>query len=225
MVVVTIGLTDRLVGLVAILMCAQNLSKNNWTMNQGITTRDKIMEAAETVFSQKGYYETAVDEIVKQSSTSKGSVYFHFPSKESLFIAVMDHLGNRLIRRVEQAIDRYSRPSARLETALITTLETLTKHKTIAKMLLIKGYSMGETFPRKRQEIFSRLAALIKVLLDDISVVKQRREINTEVAAYAWLGAISEVVVQWIENGNPHPVLEAFPTLRALIFKSLDLEE
>ena len=78
-------------------MYAENLSEINWTMNQGITTRDKIMEAAESVFSQKGYYETAVDEIVKQSSTSKGSVYFHFPSKENLFLAVMDHLGNRLI--------------------------------------------------------------------------------------------------------------------------------
>ena len=206
-------------------MYAENLSEINWTMNQGITTRDKIMEAAESVFSQKGYYETAVDEIVKQSSTSKGSVYFHFPSKENLFLAVMDHLGNRLIRRVEHAIDRQSRPSERLETALMTTLETLTKHKTIAKLLLIKGYSMGESFSRKRQEIFLRLAALIKLLLDDITVSKQRGEMNAEVAAYAWLGAISEIVVQWIENGKPHPVLEAFPTLRALIFRSLDLGE
>ena len=182
------------------------------------------MEAAETVFSKKGYYESAVDEIVKQSNTSKGSIYFHFPSKESLFLAVMDHLGNRLIRRVEQAIEDHVESSERLETALITTLETLTKHKTIAKLLLIKGYSMGETFSRKRQEVFSRLATLIKVLLDDISMGNQRREINTEVVAYAWLGAISEVVVQWIENGHPHPVLEALPTLRTLLLKGLNLK-
>ena len=183
------------------------------------------MEAAEAVFAQKGYHETAIDEIAKQSSTSKGSVYFHFPSKESLFLAVMDHLGNRLIHRVEQAIDQQSEPQERLETALTTTLETLTKHKTIAKLLLIKGYSMGETFPRKRQEIFARLANLIKLLLHDAAVNTPHPKINREVAAYAWLGAISEVVVQWIEKGQPHPVHEALPTLRTLLLKSLDLEE
>ena len=64
-----------------------------------------------------------------------------------------------------------------------------------------------------------------EIILDDITVSKQRGEMNAEVAAYAWLGAISEIVVQWIENGKPHPVLEAFPTLRAHIFRSLDLGE
>ena len=64
-----------------------------------------------------------------------------------------------------------------------------------------------------------------EIILDDITVSKQRGEMNSEVAAYAWLGAISEIVVQWIENGKPHPMLEAFPTLRAIIFRSLDLGE
>ena len=84
---------------------------------------------------------------------------------------------------------------------------------------------MGETFPRKRQEIFARLANLIKLLLHDAAVNTPHPKINREVAAYAWLGAISEVVVQWIEKGQPHPVHEALPTLRTLLLKSLDLEE
>ena len=192
-------------------------------MNQGITTRDRIMEAAEAVFSQKGYYETAVDEIVKESNTSKGSIYFHFPSKESLFLAVMTHMGDRFIRRVERAVEHQSEPIERLDTALTTTLETLTKHRALAKLLLIKGYSMGETFPRKRQEIFSRLAILIKLLLDDIVKQEEHPKIVTEIAAHVWLGAVSEVVVQWIENGHPHPVIEALPTLRNLLFRSLGL--
>ena len=36
-------------------------------------TRERLLEAAEKVFAQKGYHEAAVDEIVQQSSTSKGS--------------------------------------------------------------------------------------------------------------------------------------------------------
>ena len=58
-----------------------------------LQTRERIMEAAEAVFAEKGYHDAAMDEIVRRTSVSKGGLYFHFSSKERLFFAVMDHLG------------------------------------------------------------------------------------------------------------------------------------
>lgn len=188
-------------------------------------TRERLLEAAEGVFADKGFYEAAVDEIVRRSKTSKGAVYFHFPSKESLFLAVMDQLGERLVGHVERKLAGVADPVARLDVALKATVETLYKHKTLAKLLLIKGYSMGAAFAHKRQEIFSRLATLTERLLDDAVGEGQDPAINREVAAYAWLGSISEVVVHWIETGRPHPVLEGLPTLRVLLFRSIGLED
>ena len=43
-------------------------------------TRQRILDAASEVFSEKGYHDAAVDDIVKASNSSKGSFYFHFPS-------------------------------------------------------------------------------------------------------------------------------------------------
>ena len=48
-------------------------------------TRQRILNAAAEVFLEKGYYGAAVDDIVKASHTSKGSFYFHFPSKQDMF--------------------------------------------------------------------------------------------------------------------------------------------
>ena len=184
-------------------------------------TRERLLEAAEKVFAEKGYYEAAVDEIVQESSTSKGSVYFHFPNKESLFLAVMDHLGNRLIRKVEQQVGEVTDPSQRLDVALTTTLETLTKHRTIAKLLLSKGAGMGPAFSRNRTEVFARFVALITGLLDDALPSRTAADLDREVVAYAWLGAISEVVERWLETGHPHPVRKALPTLRRLLLNSV----
>jgi AcrR family transcriptional regulator len=50
--------------------------------------RDKILEAAETLFSKKGYYDTSMDEIVEESGLSKGAIYGYFRSKEELFVAL-----------------------------------------------------------------------------------------------------------------------------------------
>ena len=186
-------------------------------------TREKLLEAAEKVFAKKGYYEAAVDEIVRQSSTSKGSVYFHFPTKESLLLAVMDHLGDRLIRRVEQKVAQVTDPTQRLDVALTTTLETLTKHRTLARLLLSKGVGMGSAFARKRTELFGRFASLIEGLLREAVASKGTSPLDMEVVAYAWLGAISEVVVTWLERGRPHPVREALPTLRELLLSGIGL--
>ena len=51
-------------------------------------TRGRILDAALNVFARKGYYEAKLDEIVDESHTSKGSIYFHFPNKERLFLAI-----------------------------------------------------------------------------------------------------------------------------------------
>jgi AcrR family transcriptional regulator len=52
--------------------------------------RDKILDAAEALFSKKGYYDTSMDEIVGESGLSKGALYHYFQSKEELFVALQD---------------------------------------------------------------------------------------------------------------------------------------
>lgn len=52
--------------------------------------RDRVLKAAETLFSEKGYYDTSMDEIVAESGLSKGAIYGYFKSKEDLFVALQD---------------------------------------------------------------------------------------------------------------------------------------
>src|SRR3954470_20836520 len=84
---------------------------NTNTMDKKITatrdpegTRSRILDAALDAFSNKGYHDTSVDEIVDRSQTSKGAVYFHFPNKQRLFLALVDKFADLLERRVSEAI-------------------------------------------------------------------------------------------------------------------------
>ena len=190
------------------------------------TTRERLLDAAERVFAEKGFYQAAVDEIVEVSGTSKGSVYFHFPSKESLFLAVMDHLDNRLVRRVEREASRVADPVERLDVALETTVRTLYRHRTLANLLLVKGNSIGAGFAQKRQEIFGRFSELTAGLIRD--AVAARRgddaDIDADIVAQAWLGAVGELIVRWLETGEPDPMEQSLPTLRLLLHRGLGLE-
>jgi len=70
-----------------------------------VATRERILDAALDVFSSKGYHDSSVDDVVRESNTSKGAVYFHFANKQQLFVALVDKFANLLERRVTEAIE------------------------------------------------------------------------------------------------------------------------
>ncbi len=63
-------------------------------------TREKILSVANRLFSRFGFHKTSMDEIAKIARKAKGSLYYHFASKEDLFTEVvskeMRNLKNQL---------------------------------------------------------------------------------------------------------------------------------
>lgn len=52
-------------------------------------TRGRLLEAAFNVFAAQGYTGATVDAIVQAAGYSKGAFYFHFSSKEEIFLEVL----------------------------------------------------------------------------------------------------------------------------------------
>jgi AcrR family transcriptional regulator len=188
-------------------------------------TRERILEAAERLFAEKGFHETAMDEIVRASKVSKGGVYFHFPSKEELFFALLDKLADALQREVQREIARRRGAVAKIQGALEVVLRTLTSQRHLAQIILRQGHGLGPSFERKRLEIYSRFARLIKENLDEALAEGSIPPINTEITAYAWLGAINELVLRWIYTGQPDPLTQTLPTLQELFLRGIGITQ
>jgi len=73
--------------------------------NRSNETREKIIEAARKLFSEKGYDGISMEDIAQASGVRKSLIYYYFPSKEILFeeiwIGVIDELENELFHEVE----------------------------------------------------------------------------------------------------------------------------
>jgi len=52
-------------------------------------TRARLVEAALSVFARRGYQEATVDEVAATAGYSKGAFYFHFNSKEEVFLELL----------------------------------------------------------------------------------------------------------------------------------------
>ena len=187
---------------------------------QRTETRERILEAAEAVFADNGYHDALVDEIGKRTSMSKGGLYFHFPSKEDLFFAVMDRLANKLVRRAEKAASETDNPLKAAEAALESVLKALSTQKRLARLLVTQGYSMGSAFEAKRAEVFDRFARVIVDKLNEAKSACQIGEVDVELASRVWLGALNEVVVHWLFSDGPSP-RDSAQELKKLLVSSL----
>ena len=85
---------------------------------QSRSRRERILDAAFHAFATRGYRDTAVDDIAGAAETSKGGIYFHFPTKESIFRELMETTADKLVARVERAVAVETEPVARAEVAI-----------------------------------------------------------------------------------------------------------
>jgi TetR/AcrR family fatty acid metabolism transcriptional regulator len=193
-------------------------------MQKNPDTRHRILNAAINIFSQKGYHNTRVDEIVAAAETSKGGVYFHFPSKQDIFLGLIDEFADLLERRVLEAIAQEKSGIRRVDAALSACLETFSEYHKLAKIFLVQAVGLGAIFEDKQQEIHDRFVEIVKKHLDEAVKDGDIAPLDTEIAAYAWMGALNEVVIRWIHTGAPD-LAHALPALRVFLLRSVGVSE
>ncbi|HEX5571480.1 MAG TPA: hypothetical protein VFX31_08845, partial [Ktedonobacterales bacterium] len=112
-------------------------------------------------------------------------------------------------------------PVAQLDAALRVALETFARHRALSKILLVEAVGLGHGFDEKLMRVRARFAAMIQRRLELAIQTGRIAPLDAEIAAWAWFGAINEIVVRWLITGQPARLESAFPSLRALLLRSV----
>ena len=184
-------------------------------------TRERLLEAAEQVFAEKGYYGAVVDDIIRASESSKGGFYFHFPNKEAIFLALIDLMVPKLEAAVERAIAAERDPIAQLDAALGTALDLFTRYRRLSKILLVEAAGLGRGVDQKLMQTRGRFAALIRGHLERVIAAGAIAPLDAELAAWACFGAINEIIVRWLVTRQPERLESVLPELRRMLLRAV----
>jgi len=182
---------------------------------------DRILDAALQVFTRKGYHDAAMDEIAVESQTSKGGLYFHFPNKSTVFLALLDQTAALLRSRVEGAIASETDPVRKADIAIRVVLHTFGAHRTLARLFLVDAVGAGREFHEHLSDVHASFAGLIQGYLDEAVSAGVIPPLDTAVAGRVWFGALNEVVTTWLLQDAPGSLDEQYPTLRVLLLRSV----
>lgn len=101
--------------------------KENGTRPRSNNRRAAILDAAAYRFRRQGYAATTMREVASDANMLAGSMYYHFPSKDALLLAVHEEGVERIASHVDQALAGAETKDAwaRLEIGLAAHLSSL----------------------------------------------------------------------------------------------------
>jgi len=74
------------------------------TRKEALETRNRILDAAERVFSRRGVSRTSLDDVARAAGVTRGAIYWHFKDKADLFAAML----GRVALPMEEMLQRTS---------------------------------------------------------------------------------------------------------------------
>jgi len=146
--------------------------------------RRRILESARAVFSEQGFAAARMDEVARRARVSKGTVYNHFDSKESLLVeCVLDSVAEA--RESTDALARSgSAPDrelvATLRTQLVDVLPTLAGQ---SQSLFYQAFSLVARDAKVRERLFSHFRELY---------AEDEQRLREGLDAGAWNGAFRD---------------------------------
>jgi len=169
------------------------------------SARERLLESAKRLFSQKGYYATSVEDIVESAGLSKGAFYFYFKSKEELFKILVEEMHLNIMKRLENFLER----DLPLEDALIehakVFLEDIYQNRHIAQIFLFQLVGTNEEF---RELYYTKIAHLREMLAKMVDKAIQRGEItykNAENTVNLYAGFLRMLVLEYVfREKEPH---------------------
>jgi AcrR family transcriptional regulator len=136
-----------------------------------VASRDKILDAAETLFARRGFAGVGLREVAEASGLGKSSLFHHFKSKAELYAAVAGRILDIFDRKLTAALAAGGDPLDRFDRWIDSMMETFAQHPTSARLLLRSLFEDDELTGASEEErradqtirhILTSLAGLLK---------------------------------------------------------------
>ena len=149
--------------------------------------------------------------IAKHMNVTQGSLFRHFSNKDAILESVMNWVAQRLLARIDNAMQNQTTAIAALQAAFMTHIQFISEHPGVPRLLFGELQRKENTAAKKL--VTALLGQYRQRIQQTLEQGKQNQELHSEldssVAAQLFIGSIQGLVVQSIVQGNSDTLLQA----------------
>jgi AcrR family transcriptional regulator len=196
----------------------ETMTRTNKRAQQREHRRQEILELAYEEFVAHGYEATRLENVAQKAGITRGTIYFHFESKEKLFEAMVRHTVPPDITVSAEAIfseevDCFER-IRKLMRLVYDSLVTDERHRNLLRLISTDGAAFPEMVELYRSAYLNPIMALLKSVLDQ-GIEKgefkpvARLYLPELLTAPAFLLALHHGILKSLGTINPHEFFSA----------------
>jgi len=163
---------------------------------QGAESRERLLQGAIDLISERGYAATSVDAICRHAGTAKTALYWHFRSKEGLLNAIIERVNEDWIEEIRQSIASVGVPAQKID-VLISHLRDIVESKPhLLRLLLSILLERGDQSAETRTSILKVFRRSGQALMDGIEADIGHKVPRVEMVAHTILGLLQMALVR-----------------------------
>lgn len=156
--------------------------------------KDKILYAGLVLFTNEGFKNTSVLDIVEMARVSKTTFYQHFTSKEDLMANLFAIVSTEIIADVKREIDKEARIVYKAYIGIRRYMEICFTDNKVANLMLVESVGVSQEVERVRNEAHRSFAQLMFQTVQGL-LPNKVSESEMRIVSQAMIGAVNEVIV------------------------------
>jgi len=188
-------------------------------MSKDLTTEERILQAAEKVFQEKGFDGARMQEIADTAKINKGLLHYYFRTKNKLFETIFSKALSGMIVRIEDIMKKDEPLLDKLDSFIDNYMDLLLRNPYLPKFVINELNRDPERFIESvvlRHDISPRLEAF----LESFEVAIERKEIRPVDPRQLLIHIVSMCIFPFLGR----PMLQALLKLTTAEFKTLMIE-
>ncbi len=181
---------------------------------RGEATRRRILEAAEEVFGEFGYYDASVSDITKRAKVAQGTFYIYFQSKRAIFVELVEDLGNRLrVATSAASHDAANRMEAERQ-GFAAFFAFVSEHRRVYQIV----QEAERVAPEAARAYYQHISDGYQRHLSQAVAAGEIRPVDPEVVTFALMGIAHFEALRWILWANVDDDATVSPAVLDAIF-------
>ena len=188
--------------------------------------KNQILDAAMSVFAQKGFHQARMDDIVEQSGLSKGTIYWYFKSKDEIIATIMGRIFETEFESLQGLLEEDSSAGSKIK-KFINMAQYDVENMLLQTPLTYEFISAASRDSEIRLTLQKYLRSYIELI---IPIIEQGvdsgefRSIEPEDASIA-IGALFEgIILLWVYDPEIVDLNHHMNTSIELLLKGLNSE-
>ena len=163
---------------------------------QGAESRERLLQGAIDLISERGYAATSVDAICRHAGTAKTALYWHFKSKEGLLNAIIERVAEDWVTEITRSTDTTGEPAQRLD-IVINSLRNIVETKPhLLRLFLSIQLERGDESTETRKSILRVFGRSGQALISGIEKDIGHSIPRVEMVAHTMLGLLQMALVR-----------------------------